>query len=163
MAETQTAVRLREYETMFLVRPELTDDLVDRLKERVRGIVGREGGKLLRFTVTGKKKTSFPVEKGTRAIYVHAHYLGGSNLVAEVERNLRNLDEVTRFISVKLGEDVDPETRPVLEDVKVAGDADEVARPQAVEARGGGDRGDRGAPVVADAADDGDEMGGDEA
>jgi hypothetical protein len=32
MAETQTAARLREYETMFLVRPELTDDLVDRLK-----------------------------------------------------------------------------------------------------------------------------------
>ncbi|MCI0571987.1 MAG: 30S ribosomal protein S6 [Myxococcaceae bacterium] len=135
MADTQTAARLREYETMFLVRPELTDDLVDRLKDRVRDIVGREGGKVLRFTVTGKKKTAFPVAKNARAIYVHAHYLGGSKLVAEVERNLRNFDEVTRFISVKLAEDVDPESRPVMEDVKVAGDAEEARPAMAAEGR----------------------------
>ena len=125
MAETQSAVRLREYETLFLVRAEMTDDQVDKLKERARGIVNREGGKLIRFTVTGKKKTAFPVEKAGRAIYVHAHFLGGSGVVAELERNLRNIDDVTRFLTIKLGDEVDPETRPVQEDVKVAGDADE--------------------------------------
>ena len=125
MAETNTAHHLREYETIFLVKPDLTDDLVDRLKERVRGVVSREGGKLLRFTVWGKKRTLYPIAKQPRAIYVHAHYLGGSGLVAEVERNLRNLDEVTRYLSVKIDEDVDPESRPVLEDVKLAGDVDD--------------------------------------
>ena len=120
-----TAKHLREYETVFLVKPELTDDNVDKLKERVRGIVGREGGKFLRFTVWGKKKTLFPVAKQPRAIYVHASYLGGSKLVAEVERNLRNLDEVSRYISVKIADEVDPETRPVLEDLKLAGDVEE--------------------------------------
>jgi small subunit ribosomal protein S6 len=129
MAETQAAQRLREYETIFLVRPDLTDDNVDKLKERVRGIVTREGGKVIRFTVWGKKKTMYAVAKAPRAIYVHTHFLGSSKLVAEVERNLRNIDEVTRYLSVKLGEDVDPETRPVLEDVKMSGDADESARP----------------------------------
>jgi small subunit ribosomal protein S6 len=125
MADTAAATRLREYETIFLVKPDLTDDLVDRLKERVRGIVNREGGKVLRFTIWGKKRTMYPVAKQPRAIYVHTHYLGGHTLVAEVERNLRNLDEVTRFMSVKLAEDIDPETRPVLEDVKMAGDTEE--------------------------------------
>ncbi len=139
MAETQAATRLREYETIFLVRPDLTDDNVDKLKERVRGIVGREGGKVIRFTVWGKKKTLFPVAKQPRAIYVHTHYLGSSKLVAEVERNLRNLDEVTRYISVKIGEEVDPETRPVLEDLKLAGDVEET-RPGAPAEREGGFR-----------------------
>ncbi|QRO00771.1 30S ribosomal protein S6 [Archangium violaceum] len=125
MAETQAAKRLREYETIFLVKPDLTDDNVDKLKERVRGIVGREGGKVLRFTVWGKKKTLYPIAKQPRAIYVHASYLGHTKLVAEVERNLRNFDEVTRFLSVKLADEVDPETRPVLEDVKLAGDVEE--------------------------------------
>jgi small subunit ribosomal protein S6 len=128
MAETQAATRLREYETIFLVKPELTDDNVDRLKERVRGIVSREGGKVIRFTVWGKKKTLYPVAKQPRAIYVHTHYLGSSKMVAEVERNLRNLDEVTRYLSVKIAEEVDPESRPVLEDVKMAGDTEEVPR-----------------------------------
>src|SRR4051812_38557616 len=44
MAETQAAKRLREYETIFLVKPDLTDDNVDKVKDRVRGIVDREGG-----------------------------------------------------------------------------------------------------------------------
>jgi small subunit ribosomal protein S6 len=125
MAETQAAMRLREYETIFLVKPDLTDDNVDRLKERVRGIVSREGGKVIRFTVWGKKKTLYPIAKQPRAIYVHTHFLGDSKLVAEVERNLRNFDEVTRYLSVKIADEVDPESRPVLEDVKMAGDVDE--------------------------------------
>jgi small subunit ribosomal protein S6 len=129
MAETQAAKRLREYETIFLVKPELTDDNVDRIKERVRGIVSREGGKVIRFTVWGKKKTLYPIAKQPRAIYVHTHYLGNPGMVAEVERNLRNLDEVTRYLSVKLADEVDPESRPVLEDVKMAGDVEDTARP----------------------------------
>jgi small subunit ribosomal protein S6 len=126
MAEAKSAQHLlREYETIFLVKPDLTDENVDRVKERVRGIVGREGGKVIRFTVWGKKKTAYVVAKQARAIYVHTHYLGNEKLVAEIERNLRNLDEVTRFISVKLADEVDPETRPVQEDVKMAGDVEE--------------------------------------
>jgi small subunit ribosomal protein S6 len=127
MAATQGAQKLREYETIFLVKPDLTDDLVDKVKDRVRGIISREGGRVIRFTIWGKKRTMYPVSKQPRAIYVHTHYLGGSNLVAEIERNLRNLDEVTRFISVKIAEEVDPESKPTQEDVKLAGDVEEVA------------------------------------
>jgi small subunit ribosomal protein S6 len=133
MAEAKSAQHLlREYETIFLVKPDLTDENVDRVKERVRGIVGREGGKVIKFTVWGKKKTAYVVEKQPRAIYVHTHFLGSNKLVAEIERNLRNYDEVTRFITSKLAEEVDPESRPVQEDVKLAGDIDET-RPVAPE------------------------------
>src|SRR6476620_6817248 len=91
MAEAKSAKHLlREYETIFLVKPDLTDDNVDKVKERVRGIVSREGGKVIKFTVWGKKKTLYPIAKQPRAIYVHANFLGSSGLVAEVERNLRN-------------------------------------------------------------------------
>ena len=144
MAETQAAKRLREYETIFLVKPDLTDDNVDRIKERVRGIVSREGGKVIRFTVWGKKKTLYPIAKQPRAIYVHTHFLGDSKLVAEVERNLRNFDEVTRYLSVKIADEVDPESRPVLEDGKRAGDVEET-RPGAAE---------RESPFRAESADD---------
>lgn len=154
MAETTAAKRLREYETIFLVRPDLTDDVVDKVKERVRGIVNREGGKLIRFTVWGKKKTAFLVAKQPRAIYVHTSFLGDSKLVAEVERNLRNYDEVTRYMSVKLADEVDPESRPVLEDVKLAGDVEET-RPgaSATTAERGGEGAAEGA-ASADAAED---------
>ncbi|HZA50296.1 MAG TPA: 30S ribosomal protein S6 [Myxococcaceae bacterium] len=129
MAEAQARAKshLREYETLFLVKPDLTDDAVDKIKDRVRGVVSRDGGKMIRFTVWGKKKLSYPVAKQNRAIYVHAHYLGGTSLVAEVERNLRIVDEVTRYISSRIADDVDPSTRETLEDVKLAGDVEERA------------------------------------
>ena len=137
MAETQATKRLREYETIFLVKPDLTDDNVDKIKERVKGIVDREGGKMIRFTIWGKKRTMYPVAKNPRAIYVHSHFLGGSALVAEIERNLRNIDEVTRFLSVKIAEEIDPESRPTLEDVRMAGDIDETKAPGMPEVREG--------------------------
>jgi small subunit ribosomal protein S6 len=56
---------------------------------------------------------------------VHAHYLGKSGLVGEVERNLKNLDEISRYLSKLIAKEIDPETRPVLEDVKLAGDVDD--------------------------------------
>lgn len=126
MAEaSKSASFLREYETVFLVKPDLTDENVDVVKGKVRDIVNREGGKFLRFTIWGKKKTMYPVAKQPRAIYLHAHYLGKSNLVAEVERNLRILDEVSRYMSKRLADAIDPETRQPQEDLKLAGDVDD--------------------------------------
>ena len=124
-AATKSASFLREYETVFLVKPDLTDENVDKVKEKFRGIVGREGGKFLRFTIWGKKKTQYLVAKQPRAIYLHAHYLGKPSLVAEVERNLRNLDEVSRYMSKRLADDIDPTTREPQEDLKLAGDVDD--------------------------------------
>lgn len=156
MSGTPALARPREYETIFLVRPEVTDDGVDRIKERVRGIVSREGGRVIRFTVWGKKKTMYPIAKQPRAVYVHAHYLGGTKLVAEVERNLRNLDEVTRYMSIRLADDVDPDTKPTLEDIRMMGDVEEV-RPGLPEREG------RATPEVPEESAPEEEEAGDEA
>jgi small subunit ribosomal protein S6 len=137
MAEKRAPERLREYETIFLVKPDLPDETVDRIKERVREIITREGGKMIRFTVWGKKRTMYPISRQTRATYVHALYLGRPSLVPEVERNLRNLDEVTRYLSVKVADEVDPEARPPQEDVRLAGDMEDGRGAGADRERGG--------------------------
>ena len=143
MAEAaKGAARLREYETVFLVKPDLTDENVDKVKDKVRGIIGRDGGKFLRFTIWGKKKTMYPVAKQPRAIYLHAHYLGGTALVAEVERNLRNLDEVSRFLSKRLSDVADAEAFQPQEDLKLSGDVDDNKPFGGAEREGFGEYGD---------------------
>jgi len=125
----QPGTRLREYETIFLVRPDLAEDLVDKLVERMRGIVHREGGKVLRVSNWGKKKTAYEVKKHLRAIYLHYLYLGDTKIVAEFERNLRMTDDVLKYQSVKIDEDIDPSARPVEADVKLPGDPEAPERP----------------------------------
>src|SRR5919201_3791304 len=114
--------RLREYETIFLVRPDLAEDLVDKIVERIRGIVHRDGGKVIKVENWGKKKTAYEVKKNLRAIYLRFLYLGGTKQVAEFERNLRMTDDVLKYQSVKVADDVDANTRQVEQDVKLPGD-----------------------------------------
>ena len=67
---------MREYETIYLLKAETPDDQVEEIKERLRGVVGREGGKVIRFTNQGKRKTAFPVAKNAKALYMHCLYVG---------------------------------------------------------------------------------------
>jgi small subunit ribosomal protein S6 len=118
---TEAAKKLvREYETVYLLKAETPDDQVEEIKERLRGVVGREGGKVIRFTNQGKRRTAFPVAKDQKALYMHCLYLGLPGLVAEFERNLRMIDVVTKFQSVKLADGIDFDSRQVEADVKVA-------------------------------------------
>src|SRR2546429_6693860 len=78
------------------------------------------------------------MKKNLRAIYIHFLYLGDSKIVAEFERNLRITDDVLKYQSVKIDEDVDPNARPVEADVKLPGDP-EVPERAAREEFGGGD------------------------
>lgn len=122
-------VRLREYETIFLVRPDLADDLVDKIVERMRGIVHRDGGKVIKVENWGKKKTAYEVKKNLRAIFVRFLYLGGTKAVAEFERNLRMTDDVLKYQSLKIADDVEAATRAVEADVKLPGDPEMPERP----------------------------------
>lgn len=117
---TQATKRLvREYETIYLLKAETPDDQVEEIKERLRGVVTRESGKVIRFTNQGKRKTAFPIGKNPKALYMHCLYVGTAGLVAEFERNLKMIDSVVKFQSIKLADGVDFEARQVEADVKV--------------------------------------------
>src|SRR5207248_4094275 len=105
--------RLREYETIFLVRPDLAEDLVDKIVERLRGVVHRDGGKVIKVENWGKKKVAYEVKKHLRAIFIRFLYLGSTHMVAEFERNLRMTDDVLKYQSVKIADEVDASAHPV--------------------------------------------------
>lgn len=148
MAETQKRL-VREYETTYLIKPETPDEQVDEIKERLRAVVSREGGKVIRFTNQGRRKTAFPVAKLPKALYMHCLYVGKPGLVAEFERNLRMLDVVTKFESIRVADDVDFDARQVEADV-VAAPVVEEERP----AREFGERGERDAEPFDPVADE---------
>lgn len=141
MAEAQKRL-VREYETIYLIKADTPDEQVDEIKERLRAVVAREGGKVIRFTNQGKRKMAFPVANNPRAVFMHCLYVGNPGLVAELERNLKMIDTVTKFQSVRLADGVDFDARQVEQDVKVAPPEEDAARPR--EERGGefGERGE---------------------
>jgi small subunit ribosomal protein S6 len=123
MAEAHKRL-VREYETIYLLKADTPDEQVDEIKERLRAVVTREGGKVVRFTNQGKRKVAFPLAKNPRAVFVHCLYVGNPGLVGEFERNLKMIDQVQKYQSVKLAEDVDFDARQVEQDVKVTVEED---------------------------------------
>jgi small subunit ribosomal protein S6 len=122
-------MHLTEYETTVVIRPDIGGDVVEGTLDKVREVVRNGGGKLVAINHWGKKKLAYEIEKHARGIYVHTHYLGGNQLVTELERNLRISDNVLRFLTVRLAEGVSAEereeqayVRPQYEVEEAAGD-----------------------------------------
>jgi small subunit ribosomal protein S6 len=102
---------MREYETLYILRPELADDAIVKLNERLTGVLDREGAKILRLDVWGKKKLAYEVKKNPKGVYIHLSYLSNPNVVSEFERNLRMLEPVIKFQTIRIAENVDVENR----------------------------------------------------
>ena len=105
------AGRKREYETIYILRPDSTSDVIAQVNQKVRGVIEAGGGVLLKIDNWGKRKLAYEVKKQLKGIYLFFSYLGQAGLLEEVERNLRLTDSVIRYYSVKIAENVDPAAR----------------------------------------------------
>jgi small subunit ribosomal protein S6 len=101
----------REYETIYILKPDATNDMVAQVNAKVRSVIETGGGTLLKVDNWGKRKLAYEVQKQLKGMYLYFSYLGTAGLVEEVERNLRLLDTVLRSYSVKIAENVDPASR----------------------------------------------------
>lgn len=120
MVQAQAAVLSdREYETIFILKPGVTRESSESISTRVADVVGRGGGKLTRVENWGRRRLAYPIAKEKRGVYVYVKYVGKGGLVAELERNLRMVDDVIKYQTVKVRDDVHLDTVVVApEDVK---------------------------------------------
>jgi small subunit ribosomal protein S6 len=108
--------RAREYETIFILNPESATEVIDRVAGRCQDVISKLEGKLLRAENWGKRRLAYTVRKHPKGIFIYLRYLGYEGMVHELERNLRMLDPVIKYLTVKVEEDVDPSARPVREE-----------------------------------------------
>lgn len=101
----------REYETVYILKPETPDEGVAKVLEKVTKAIERSKGLLLGADNWGKKKLAYDIQKNGRGVIVQVGYAGLGTIVNEVERELRLDDTVVRHFTVKLAEAVDAELR----------------------------------------------------
>ena len=98
----------REYETIYILRPNVDSADAEKVATRVREVTARLGATLTKVDTWGKRRLAYPIQKHTRGIYVYLRYVGFGDIVAELERNLRLLDAVMRFQTIVLADKIDP-------------------------------------------------------
>ena len=111
--------RAREYETIYILRPDIDADTAERIGARVADVVSRESGRLTKVESWGRRRLAYDIGKQRRGVYMYLKYLGGEKVVSEVERNLRLSDGVLKYQTVLVRSDIEAGTVTVAdEDVK---------------------------------------------
>jgi len=115
---------MRKYETIYILQPDLSDDDIKVVADRVQEVIASFKGDFHRLEDWGIRKLAYPINKCVRGRYLYLRYDGGRELIAELERRLRLNEKVLRFQSVNITNQ--PE-KPVVEKKPLA------VEPEAVE------------------------------
>jgi small subunit ribosomal protein S6 len=103
---------VREYETTFIVQPEISDDVRDAFLAKLDAIVAEKGGVRLMLDDWGKRKLAYEIGNFQKGHYYSLKYLDTGPTVSELERALKLEEAILRFLTVRVADDVtDIETR----------------------------------------------------
>jgi small subunit ribosomal protein S6 len=97
---------MREYETTFIVQPEISDEGAKELLDRVDALLERSGAIRLLHDDQGKRRLAYDIQKFQKGRYVTSYYLSDGTAVAPVERALRLEESVLRFLTVMANPEV---------------------------------------------------------
>jgi small subunit ribosomal protein S6 len=108
----------RTYELMFIVRPDMTDEDLDKLIATLQSVVPTSGGMVKSVDKMGKRRLAYTVRKFHDGIYVLMVVEGGGAVIHELERRLRVTEPVIKFLTVRIDEE-----RKRLDKIKALRDA----------------------------------------
>lgn len=95
----------RFYEVMFIVRPDIVDEELDKLIAGFEQTVTNGGGTVRSTEKMGRRKLAYLVRKFSEGQYVLMTIDADGPLVAELERRLRVTEPVIKFITVRMDEE----------------------------------------------------------
>jgi small subunit ribosomal protein S6 len=89
---------MREYELIFIVHPDLEETATNEVVERVKTWITEAGGTVNKVDPWGKRKLAYPIRKQNDGQYFFLQVEMAPTFIAEMERNLRFLEPVMRFL-----------------------------------------------------------------
>jgi small subunit ribosomal protein S6 len=101
---------MRHYETLFIVTPDSSEEDLKAVATKIKGVVTGMDGIVTSYDEQGSKKLAYSVKKQNKGYYVLMDYVGSADIVSELERNMRLDDRVLKYLTVKLADQVDPES-----------------------------------------------------
>jgi small subunit ribosomal protein S6 len=96
-----------EYELIIIIRPDLDEAAVTAAIEKIEGVISSNEGTVLIREDWGKRKLAYPIKKHIKGHYVLINFIADPLMIMELERNVRIMDSVVRFLTSKIGTAVD--------------------------------------------------------
>ena len=92
---------MSEYELALVVNAKIEDEAREAVVEKAKGYVARYGGTVTEVEEWGKKRLAYEVQKMREGFYYFIQFEADATCPAEVERHVRIMDNVMRYLVVK--------------------------------------------------------------
>jgi small subunit ribosomal protein S6 len=92
----------RTYELMFIVRPDMADEDLDKLISNLESTVTSASGTVKNVERMGKRRLAYMVRKFREGVYILLTIEGAGSVIHEVERRLRVTEPVIKFLTVRI-------------------------------------------------------------
>jgi len=123
--QTKRIRMMNHYETLFVVKPTLTEEEIKSQIEKVKAVLEKEGAEIVATDDMGMRKLAYPVQKNNRGYYTVLFFSAKGETISELERNLRINEDVIKFLTVKYSN-----TKEVAQFNKLAAAANKKAQPE---------------------------------
>jgi small subunit ribosomal protein S6 len=95
----------RTYELMFIVRPDMAEEDLDKLISTLEAQVSTSHGTVKSVERMGKRRLAYEVRRFQDGTYILLTVEGGGDLIHELERRLRVTEPVIKFLTVRIDEE----------------------------------------------------------
>ena len=95
----------RQYELIYILPPDTTEQQVNDLKAQVESIVSRMNGRIDKTDNWGRRKLAYEIGHHKEGVYVLQVIIGSGELMKELDRRLKVLDLVIRHMVVRVDEE----------------------------------------------------------
>ena len=95
----------RRYELVYIVTPDAPDEQVAAIHEQVEQTVQKLGGTLEKSENWGRRKLAYEIQHHKDGVYVLEVIVGGGELMKELDRKLKVIDQVIRHLVVRVDEE----------------------------------------------------------
>ena len=92
---------MSKYELAVVVSAKLEDDARAEVIEKVKALVTRFGGNVTEVEEWGKKKLAYEIQKMSEGFYYFIQFEAPETCPAELERHVRIMDNVLRYLVVR--------------------------------------------------------------
>ena len=95
---------MRSYELIFIVHPDVNEDDMTAVVEKVEGLVERNSGKVVQTESWGLRRLAYPIQKRWEGQYVLMQLELESQSVTGLERDLGLTEQIMRHLIVRVEE-----------------------------------------------------------
>ena len=94
----------RQYELIYVLRPDAPEDEVNQLHAQVADIVARMGGTIDKTDQWGRRKLAYEIGHHKEGFYVLEAITGTGELMKEIDRRLKVTEGLLRHLVVRVDE-----------------------------------------------------------